>query len=150
MDTQPKRMSSSGVWLENQAGELLIVKANYKDYWTVPGGVIDEGETPKQAAIRETSEEVGLAVNADDLSFVVVADRISRAAQTYQFIFKATLPSPLQEIKLQKSEIDDFTFVTQEQVLSSDRRYAKAILSWANNVTGYVEQTFDRDKEGLE
>lgn len=148
MDAQPKRMSSSGTLLENNAGELLIVKANYKDYWTVPGGIIDEGETPQQAAIRETAEEVGLILKPDDLTFVAVADRISQSAQTYQFIFKARLPQ--QEIKLQRSEIDDYTFVTREQVLSGDRRYAKAIINWANNVTGYVEQTFDRDKEGIE
>lgn len=30
--------------------------------WTFPGGYVDLGETPEQAAIRETAEEVGISV----------------------------------------------------------------------------------------
>lgn len=30
--------------------------------WALPGGRIDNGETPEQAALRETAEEVGLAL----------------------------------------------------------------------------------------
>jgi len=31
-------------------------------YFTFPGGHVDEGETPEQAAVRETEEELGLQV----------------------------------------------------------------------------------------
>jgi 8-oxo-dGTP pyrophosphatase MutT (NUDIX family) len=31
-------------------------------YFTFPGGHVDEGETPEQAAVRETMEELGLHV----------------------------------------------------------------------------------------
>lgn len=148
MDAQPKRMASSAVLLENGAGKLLIVKANYKDYWALPGGIIERDETPRRAAVRETLEEIGVALNPDELAFVVVANRMSGSAQTYQFVFGAMLPT--NQINLQKSEIDEFTFVSREQVLSGDRRYAKAIQNWANGVTGYTEQTFDWNKEGIE
>lgn len=32
------------------------------DYYVFPGGGVDEGETPEQAAIRETREELGIEV----------------------------------------------------------------------------------------
>ena len=32
------------------------------DYFVFPGGGVDEGETPEQAAIRETREELGIEV----------------------------------------------------------------------------------------
>lgn len=129
--------------LENDMRELLIVKANYKNYWTLPGGIVDHDETPKQAAIREVFEEVGITLNPDQVSFVAVVDRISSQAQTYQFIFKAVLPVSAKEaIILQTSEIDDYALVSRSQILAGDRMYAKAIQHWANNVSGYVEQTF--------
>lgn len=34
--------------------------------WAMPGGALDEGETPRQAAIREASEEVGLPLDCAD------------------------------------------------------------------------------------
>jgi 8-oxo-dGTP diphosphatase len=36
-------------------------------YFTFPGGHVDEGETPEQAAVRETEEELGLQVTLKQL-----------------------------------------------------------------------------------
>ena len=46
-----------------------IVVTKYKEgnkkvgYYDIPGGKIEEGETPEQAAIREMKEETGLLIN---------------------------------------------------------------------------------------
>lgn len=41
--------------------------STHSNQWALPGGRIDAGETPVQAAMREISEEVGLDVGQDQL-----------------------------------------------------------------------------------
>ena len=144
----PKRVSSSAMILENSVGQALIVKANYKPYWTFPGGIIDPGETPKEGAIRETFEETGIKVAPEDVAFVAVVNRKSDITETYQFIFKTVLtPGALSEIVLQASEIDEYALVTKEQALARGKRYGKVIEHWAKGSQGYIEQRFTRLSE---
>ena len=130
--------------LETMNGEVLAVKSHYKPYWTLPGGIIDPGETPRQGAIRETLEEVGLTIDPDTVTFVAVIDRRSEVAETYQFIFKAPLSEAQRSgVRLQESEIQAYAFVTKAQVTGGDQPYAKALEHWANGTIGYIEQTFE-------
>lgn len=134
--------------LENSVGQVLIVKANYKPYWTFPGGLVDPRETPKECAIREVFEEVGIRVDPEIVEFVAVVNRKSTIADTYQFIFKAPLTkAAVSDIILQASEIDEYSLVTKAQVKTNDRPYGKVIEHWVKNSTGYLEQTFARGSE---
>lgn len=143
LKTLPKRVASAAMILENSVGQALIVKANYKSYWTVPGGIIEPAETPKQGAIRETNEEIGLALDPAKVSFVAVINRKSDYADTFQFVFKAPLePGMIDMIRLQPTEIDEYALVTKAQVATNDRHYGKIISHWAKDDTGYIEQSF--------
>ncbi|MFF8884002.1 NUDIX hydrolase [Streptomyces flaveolus] len=42
-----------------RAGRVLMVFDRYRQCWELPGGSIEEGETPRQAATRELLEESG-------------------------------------------------------------------------------------------
>jgi 8-oxo-dGTP pyrophosphatase MutT (NUDIX family) len=137
------RVSSAALILEDSEGRALIVKANYKRYWTFPGGVIDLGETPLQGAVRETREEVGIKIDPATVTFAWVANRTSKLADTYQFVFRAPLPIGAQtQVHLQASEIDEYLFITREDVRSNNRPYGKVLQQWAAGTSGYVEQTF--------
>lgn len=52
------RMSLKAV-IVNSLGELLVVKETGHNFWDIPGGGLDHGETIKEALARELYEEVG-------------------------------------------------------------------------------------------
>jgi len=51
---------AAGVLLFDTRGRLLVVRPVYKDYWDVPGGVVELNESPREAARRELREELAL------------------------------------------------------------------------------------------
>jgi 8-oxo-dGTP pyrophosphatase MutT (NUDIX family) len=51
---------SVNVVVTNRAGDVLLIRRSDNDNWAVPGGAIDLGESPVQAAVRETREETGI------------------------------------------------------------------------------------------
>ncbi len=55
---------SCGVLLFNEHDELLLSHATGNRHWDVPKGLMEPGETPLDAALRETREETGIALDA--------------------------------------------------------------------------------------
>lgn len=137
------RPASAGVILHNEAGEALVVKAHYKSYWSFPGGWIEHGQTPRQAALRELLEETGIPIAEEDLCFSFIVDRVSDIMQTYQFIFISSRPlQEIGDIKLEESEIDAYKFVSKEYVNAHANEFGGAVAIWASSsVEGYFEQT---------
>ena len=73
---------------------LLHKRANtgYMDgMWDFAGsGHVDEGETAKQAIVRECKEELGITVLIDDIEFVHLSHRLGKdGARTYYDIYFA-------------------------------------------------------------
>ncbi len=50
--------------LIEREGRFLVVRQQFNggDYWDLPGGRMEHGETPHQTIIREVKEETGLEV----------------------------------------------------------------------------------------
>tara|TARA_Y100001970_G_scaffold273877_1_gene372702 strand:+ start:21134 stop:21880 length:747 start_codon:yes stop_codon:yes gene_type:complete len=59
----------SKVMIVNSKSQVLMAKVSrgfFKGYWTLPGGFVDYGEHPREAAVREAMEELGIEILIDD------------------------------------------------------------------------------------
>ena len=137
--------SASGALFLDSAGRVLIVEPTYKDHWEIPGGMIEAGETPGEACVREVAEELGLTVRLGRLLVVdwaphpTVGDRVL-------FVFDGGVltPSRLAEISLQADELASYALIDQKEIESRliprlARRLRAAVSARATNTTAYLE-----------
>lgn len=119
--TSPQKSAGLVVIAENKI--LLCHPTNTKwvNTFTIPKGHIEEGETPEDAAIRETLEEVGLSVKKkqmEDGGVIEYRDKSGLLFKTvYYFLVK--LPKIDEEIisryKLQEEEINWAGFLNKKE-----------------------------------
>ena len=60
-----RRIPAAGAVITDAAGRVLLVLRGHEPHagrWSIPGGHVEPGETPAQAAAREVLEETGLTV----------------------------------------------------------------------------------------
>jgi RimJ/RimL family protein N-acetyltransferase/8-oxo-dGTP pyrophosphatase MutT (NUDIX family) len=63
----PRKRAISQLLVRDRDGRVLICQLTYKRDWDLPGGVVEVGESPKDAAGREIEEELALTIDAGDL-----------------------------------------------------------------------------------
>jgi ADP-ribose pyrophosphatase YjhB (NUDIX family) len=59
-------------------GHVLLVRLAYRRAWGFPGGLLERGEQPEAAAIREVAEETGLPIELVGLPTVQANPRSRR------------------------------------------------------------------------
>ena len=102
------------IFIENSEGKFLIQKtsvAKGKEFSTTGGHVL-AGETPIDAIIRETKEEIGLTLNKNeiiDLGYLLYDVPI-------RFIFYVKKNVNLNELTIQEEEVDFVTYMSIEEI----------------------------------
>ena len=103
---------AAGVLFRDPEGRVLLVKPSYKAGWDIPGGYVEPGESPKQAAQREVLEELGIEVPIGRLLVVDWAPHPNEGDKIL-FIFdggsclKAHSSRRQRQTRLQRSSLSD-------------------------------------------
>ena len=63
----PKHIVYATGIIENEQGEILMMKCSYRPGWEPPGGIVELGEDAVTAVIREVKEETGNDVRITQL-----------------------------------------------------------------------------------
>ncbi|MFJ7637719.1 NUDIX hydrolase [Peribacillus sp. NPDC097206] len=81
----PKHIVSAATIVINEQGEILLIKGPMRG-WEMPGGQVEEGESLKEAAIRETKEETGMDIEV--LKFCGIFQNVEESICNTLFLAK--------------------------------------------------------------
>lgn len=105
----PKHIVSAATIVVNDKDELLLIKGPRRG-WEMPGGQVEEGESLKEAAIRETKEESGIDVEIT--RFCGIYQNVDRSICNTLFLAK-----PIGGVPTTSSESLEVGFFPIEQAL---------------------------------
>ncbi|WP_308290461.1 NUDIX hydrolase [Streptomyces meridianus] len=126
---------AAGVLLFDDRDRVLLVDPTYKPGWEFPGGVVEPGEAPSRAGMREVAEETGLELTEPPRLLVVDWEPpASRSFGGMRLLFDGgRLPTDetAARLTLPKDELRDWRFVTESEaaLLLSPTRQRR--LHWA-------------------
>jgi ADP-ribose pyrophosphatase YjhB (NUDIX family) len=119
----------------DQAGRLLLVRhAGHHDGWAVLGGAVEFGESPAEAAVRETREEIGVEIRLLRLVDVLGGpdyevsypngDRAAYVTAVYEAEITSGLPEPAD------GELTEVAWFHPDQLPNLElSRFARALLT---------------------
>jgi len=95
-------------------------ESTYPEYWDIPGGLVEIGELPKDALIRETKEEVNLNIIPkvpihEDSNLDKEKDTIF-----IRLVYLSDLNDDISNIKLDPKEHTEYKFIENIQELEGE------------------------------
>lgn len=118
-NSQPRKPVSAAIVLTDGHGKVLLLEVNYRKNWNLPGGVLEEHESPLDGAVRETQEELGIVVDKASLSLCAVDYRPAKDGfidKLYFYFYGGALTQQqIDAIELQHDEIEQMRFVDLDE-----------------------------------
>ncbi|MCM3887615.1 NUDIX hydrolase [Frankia sp. R82] len=140
-----KRMGAACLLLDGQ-GRLLLVKPTYRPGWDLPGGVVEQDESPWTAARREVGEELGLVRTPGRLVAVDWVPPSPQRTEGMALIYDGGLltDEDAARIRLPADELGAWTFVAEAHLAEFTppriaRRLAGCLAALRTGTTIYLE-----------
>jgi ADP-ribose pyrophosphatase YjhB (NUDIX family) len=142
--TLPTARIGAGAIFLNEQDEVLLVKPSYRDYWLLPGGVVEQGEAPQAAAVREVREEIGVMLNNPPLVAVAHSPQPDGKGEIQFFFYGGKLADASTAVKIDYDEIGEARFFPLEQALALAgqklaARLPECLKAIAENRVAYIE-----------
>ena len=104
------------------------------EYWDIPGGMVEEGEMPKDAAIRETKEEVNLDISIGPILHEDSNYDKEKGTVFTRIVYQAELLEGQNEsdIILQKEEHSEYMLVSDISSIDKIVDYLEDTINHAN------------------
>ena len=104
------------------------------EYWDIPGGMVEEGEMPKDAAIRETKEEVNLDITIGPILHEDSNYDKEKGTVFTRIVYQAELLEGQDEsdIILQKDEHSEYMLVSDISNIDKIVAYLEDTINHAN------------------
>ena len=104
------------------------------EYWDIPGGMVEEGEMPKDAAIRETKEEVNLDITIGPILHEDSNYDNEKGTVFTRIVYQAELLEGQDErnIILQKDEHSEYMLVSDISSIDKIVDYLEDTINHAN------------------
>lgn len=101
---------AAGVIFTDSGNRVLMLRTTYKDAWDIPGGYVEQGESPYAAAVREVKEELGLTVSVGNMLAVDWAPAENEGDKIL-FLFAGPVLAADQEFSFADGEIAEARYV---------------------------------------
>lgn len=132
-DGWPVHVLAAGVLVWSVNGTLLMVQTHHRDHLILPGGLVELGESPTEAAKREVHEEVGLTVEVASLLAVQHVPAPEGGPSSVQFVFDSRPLHHDPVLKLQPEEIAHTVWLPPEEAVRRTSPVGAARLAAAFN-----------------
>jgi ADP-ribose pyrophosphatase YjhB (NUDIX family) len=113
----PGVVVAAGALITDPGGRVLLVKPNYRELWSIPGGICEFGEPPHAGCHREVAEEIGLDIAPGRLLAIDWSQPYGADARPIMhLIFDGGQVDDGGDIVLQEAELDGFRFTARDEL----------------------------------
>lgn len=147
MTKKPKQYFVATACIFNLSNQILLTRRHSPDYlivhnlWQFPGGSVEYGENPRDAALREVREETGITIQINTDYPLIHSHVFKGDAHIVTFSYPARYVSGSIDISKDKEETSDARWFTLEEI---------AELTCMPNIKEQAKQLFTNRVRDLE